>query len=347
MDKRGISGLIILVLIIAIAGVTGMNLIHTSAGPASADADDIPDSHPLATSLNEFKYKGNPILARVPGTWESVDIHHFSVLAPDSTPDSLWHGWYAGADGKFNRIGHAVSYDGIHWMKDEHNPVFFIGNKSVNDPYVVPLQANGTVLYYMYFELYDPQTKLYSIGLAKSGDGITWEYVKEVLAADPRLSDEIGVSVPLVLHNQTGNSWYMLFSGLYQVEPEWIIWTGLALSDDGINWTKKTVLVEPDTGKFVFPHACMETPEGYTGLFVFGADDIRPAFSGDLIHWSIHKNSIISKSESYEVLNKGNTGIGTDGLALVKYHGTYYIYYSYYGHLPYYRDLGLIIKPAG
>lgn len=297
---------------------------------------------PLSKNLNNYKYIDNPVIARVAKTWESVDVGHFAVLPPSLTHDGNWHGWYAGYDGTYMKIGHATSDDGISWVKDPANPVLSLSDKWVNDPFVIPIVEEGLLVYHMFFEVYDPATKTYYIGKAKSADAAAWTGVREVLKAQPKLANEVGVSVPLVHRDDATGKWFMLFSGIVALEPKWIIWTGLAESNNGEEWTKVEV-IKSHLGKFIYPHAVLKTADAFVGLFVTDTDEIQPGASQDFKNWVILPKSILSKSEAYEYPIKGKVGIGTDGLALTHYEGKYYLYYSYYTNAAGNRDIGVIV----
>jgi len=79
----------------------------------------------LATSpdgIHWTKYPGNPVFTpSSPKKWDGYSV---------DTPDVIFHGgifhmWYMGWKKKNGLawIGHATSYDGIHWKRDPNNPV--------------------------------------------------------------------------------------------------------------------------------------------------------------------------------------------------------------------------------
>ncbi|MDP6102612.1 MAG: hypothetical protein QF579_04845 [Dehalococcoidia bacterium] len=295
----------------------------------------------MSTGLNQYKYPGNPVLARNPGMWDSVDVGHIAVLIPDETHDGQWHAWYAGHAGREIEIGHATSSDGISWNKDSRNPVLSSPGHSVNDPFVVPVMDSGKLTYHMFVEYFNRETQTYSIGKSLSSDGIDWSEVRKVLKAEPKLADEVGVSVALVHRDEASSKWSMLFSGIDAAHPTWVIWTGLAESADGENWNKVEVL-EKRQDKFIFPHAMLKR-DVFMALFVTGLDDIHLAGSVDLRQWTILPKVILSQSEPYENPAGETAGIGADGLALAYYKGKYYVYYSYYANTAGNRDIGAAV----
>jgi len=68
------------------------------------------------------KEADNPILEPGPsGAWDDEAALVQSVLVPS---EGEWHMMYLGSDGEEWRAGHATSDDGIHWTKDDRNPVW-------------------------------------------------------------------------------------------------------------------------------------------------------------------------------------------------------------------------------
>jgi hypothetical protein len=309
--------------------------------PVRTSIKDILNRNPMSMGLNQYKYPGNPVLAREPGAWDGVDVGHIAVLTPDETHDGQWHAWYAGHNGGAIKIGHATSGDGISWSKDPRNPVLSSPGHSVNDPFVLPVWDGGKLTYHMFVEYYDWETQTYSIGKSESSDGVNWSEVREVLKAEPKLASEVGVSVALVYRDEASGKWSMLFSGIDAVDPAWVIWTGLAESADGETWNKVEVLEErPD--RFIFPHAFLKR-DIFLALFVLGLDDIYLAGSTNLRQWTILPEAILSRSEPYENPEGETAGIGGDGLALAYYEGKYYVYYSYYANTAGNRDIGVAV----
>ena len=74
--------------------------------------------------VNWTKYSGNPVMGPGPtGSWDDLDVGSACVILVGDT----YHMWY---DGNYNEtatinngVGHAISLDGIHWVRDTLNPV--------------------------------------------------------------------------------------------------------------------------------------------------------------------------------------------------------------------------------
>jgi hypothetical protein len=96
----------------------------------------------LAGKDRWVKYAGNPVLNMgTSGAWDSWTLATMNVLKVDEK----FHMYYeAGSKGVIDfQIGHAVSLDGIHWIKDQANPIIPFGehgkwdDKETWDPFVL------------------------------------------------------------------------------------------------------------------------------------------------------------------------------------------------------------------
>ena len=117
-------------------------------------------------------YGSNPILDVGPaGGWEDDDVMRPAVFKEGST----YQLWYAGNDGVTQRIGHATSSDGIHWIKDPANPVLDVGTPGAWDwlnvygPSVVKVGAE-----YQLWYSGETLPAAWQTGYAMSSDGSTW-----------------------------------------------------------------------------------------------------------------------------------------------------------------------------
>jgi predicted GH43/DUF377 family glycosyl hydrolase len=100
------------------------------------------------------KYPGNPVLELGPsGSWEDEQVR-----APDVYFDgSNFHMWYTGVKVDSNKIGYAISSDGINWIKNPANPVLDVGLPGTWDDYRVntPSVIFDGSLYRMWFSGHD------------------------------------------------------------------------------------------------------------------------------------------------------------------------------------------------
>jgi hypothetical protein len=115
--------------------------------PISFDAETVRD---LAGTQGFKVYEGNPILSPGDeGTWDAGAIGSMTVLMVDGIYHMYYEAWGVMhekvQDEDYNslQIGHAISLDGIHWIKDPANPVIPKGTGDewdalgTWDPYVI------------------------------------------------------------------------------------------------------------------------------------------------------------------------------------------------------------------
>ena len=204
----------------------------------------------LKDSLN------NPVLdVGLPGSWDDIYVYAPCVILVDST----FHMWYDGNDGSKERIGHATSPDGVKWTKDTlNNPVLNVGPPGSWDDTEVfnglkSILFDGSI-YHMWYGGGDASSN-YSIGYAKSPDGINWDKDTSNPVMEPGLpgtwdgNDVIPGTI--IFDGSIYHSWYSGYDG-----AKWCI--GYATSPDGINWDKDTsnpVLCVGPSGSWDEAHA--------------------------------------------------------------------------------------------
>jgi len=139
------------------------------------------------------------------------------------------HDYYLNAEWN---IGLATSTDGINWIKlpepvlKATQKYYYIGATDV-------LKHNG--VYFMYFGYISPSDMEHKIGLAKSLDGIKWDFCNHNPILTRTYDWECnGVSYPTVIYDEGK------FKMVYQNEVLQSAF-GMATSDDGTNFVKDTV----------------------------------------------------------------------------------------------------------
>ncbi len=174
----------------------------------------------------QWQVHPQPVLARGPAAWESVDVLNPSVV---SFHGVLWN-LYSGFDGHTWHTGAATAMDPLQWKR--HGLVL-----SPAEPWEGHyIAANGSALvrdgrlWYWYQAGNPPR-----IGLATSADGNTWtRQAVPVISTGPMGSwDERGVGDPYVI--EAGGNLYAWFVGMDRARRQRL---GLAASRDGIHWTK-------------------------------------------------------------------------------------------------------------
>jgi hypothetical protein len=229
------------------------------------------------------RYRGNPVLRAIPGTWEAEWFVAESVI---SVRDQIYM-YYLGSD-KGNRnsqLGIAFSKDGITWTRSRHNPIW----KNAWDFLLrdVRVYQFGDSDFWLYYSDYDRH-----IDLARSADGIHW--------TNYRHNPVLNVSQPwesLIMQESVlkmGEQWLMWYS-TYNGKPRV---TGLATSMDGIAWVKhegNPVIRLGAPGEWddysVFQPVVFHQ-DGYFHMLYTGSSKANPtgygwgyALSKDGIHW--------------------------------------------------------------
>jgi predicted GH43/DUF377 family glycosyl hydrolase len=180
--------------------------------------------------------QNNPVLESGPaGTWDETAINNASVIMIDN----VYHMWYSGVDGfNDNRIGHAISLDGINWDKDTANPVLDLGDPGMWDDHelIHPFVMHDDTLYRMYYNGHDGTTQ--RILYAYSYDAIEWHRYTVNWMLEPGSptewdGNELG---PLCVVKYR-DMFHMFYTGLGQ---DTTVRIGHATSPDGINWDKDT-----------------------------------------------------------------------------------------------------------
>lgn len=179
-------------------------------------------------------------------------------------------------------ICHAWSTDGIHFERDASNPIFapepaaWTCGRAI-DAEVAMVEGR----YLMYYATRTPDYKRQIIGAAEAPAGTDfsrgeWRQVGDGPVLEPQYPWEEtcteGASVIGL-----GGRYYMFYAGAYNNRPQQV---GVAVSDDGIHWTKmsnKPFLANGDPGSWNssesgHPHIFKDT-DGRTYLFYQGNDD--------------------------------------------------------------------------
>jgi predicted GH43/DUF377 family glycosyl hydrolase len=165
-----------------------------------------------------------PVLARGPDAWDSVDALNPSVIRFHGVYLNL----YSGFDGKTWSTGAATSRDGINWTKRARvlAPEGWEANWATNGS----ASVEAGEIYYWYAAGDPPQ-----IALARSKDGAVFvKQPKAVVPLGPRGSfDERGVSDPYVIRR--GELLYLFYLGQDRAGRQTL---GVARSRNGVDWEK-------------------------------------------------------------------------------------------------------------
>ncbi|MCX8126073.1 MAG: glycosyl hydrolase [Dehalococcoidia bacterium] len=259
--------------------------------------------------INWVRVRGDGVMGAImdPSTGDRFDSGHIGV-------SDIWYEngtytmWYFGGDQKVLQLpgpqgmgklkgaelrpGKAVSKDGIHWQRVDgpvrgalldHGSMTDFDPLMVGWPQVVK-EPDGSLK--MYYHTYNPMRGGFLVGLAVSSDGTTWRKVGQVLGPGaPGSFDDMGISTRHVIKIQ--GRYYMFFEALNK-QLEYNI--GLAVSDDGINWTKdpKPVFYHAPKGSGAWDARAVGTPwvvpmaDGSYRLYYVGMSETDNIAGGEL-----------------------------------------------------------------
>jgi beta-1,2-mannobiose phosphorylase / 1,2-beta-oligomannan phosphorylase len=185
-------------------------------------------------------------------------------------------------NGKNDAICHAWSTDGIHFTRNETNPIFrpdgdWNCGRAI-DAEVVLFKGN----FYLYYATRDPEFKIQMMGVAVASGNSNFnrENWENISFKGPVLKPELPWELDCVEAAsviEKDEALYMFYAGGYNNAPQQV---GVAKSTDGIHWER--IFEEPffsngKTGEWNssesgHPHI-FESPEGSDWLFYQGNND--------------------------------------------------------------------------
>jgi hypothetical protein len=168
-------------------------------------------------------------------TWEKNEVSPGSILFEDGVYKLWYHGGGFVAAGSTNRlgnarIGYATSPDGLTWTKHANNPVLDVGpagsfeDDQVAEPRIVKLGTG----YRLYYTGANVASRLKSLGVAASVDGITWtKDARNPILDSNRWGNFWGGA--FFFENGIWQLWHAVEGGAGQIQYKWSL--------DGIAWT--------------------------------------------------------------------------------------------------------------
>jgi uncharacterized repeat protein (TIGR01451 family) len=146
------------------------------------------------------------------GGWEDSGVRDPAVVKSGG----LYQMWYVGHDGLTSRIGHAVSTDGRHWLKDTANPV--LDAEPSGDWDWLDVYAPSVVAYddaYLFLYSGDTMPPAWQTGYALSTDGIAWARKGVILPEGPDGAfDDSSADYASVIADGAGlRIWYSGYDG--------------------------------------------------------------------------------------------------------------------------------------
>jgi len=246
-------------------------------------------------SIPPYKDKSNPVQGWGVGIAESSDLNNWKKIG-EITPDgeyekkglaapcalvidnqvNLFYQTYG--NGTKDAICHAVSKDGIHFTRNESNPVFHPTGAwncgRAIDAEVFKFKDK----YLLYFATRDADFKIQLQGVASAPSNTTfsrdqWTQLTDSPIMKPEYPWE-GACIEAAALVQQGDWLYMFYAGAYNNNPQQI---GVAKSSDGIRWEKlsnKPFLANGNPGEWNYsesghPHL-FKDKDGRTYLFYQG-----------------------------------------------------------------------------
>jgi predicted GH43/DUF377 family glycosyl hydrolase len=195
--------------------------------------------------INWTKYSDPVLDIGEPGSLDDSHVYAPSVIYDEG----MYKMWYTAHDGSHTRIAYATSPDGINWTK--HGVVLDLGvgwktwdNWQVHSPAVIRDGKQYKMWYagyahYRYWYYWRDFFHHWRIGYATSSDGINWKkHPSPVLDLGPTIWDNRHLLYPYVIKD--GNAYRMWYTG-YGSSGRWT--NSYALSNDGINWRKQSVVL--------------------------------------------------------------------------------------------------------
>jgi hypothetical protein len=263
--------------------------------------EGFPEVRALAGHGEWKKYSGNPVLTLgAQGQWDSGTLATMSVL---KVGDTLHLYYEAGLKGVEDyQMGHAVSTDGIHWEKDQANPVMPFGPKGQWDDAETwdPFVLHEDVAFKMWYGGTGHRNgeRDFQVGYATSLDGTVFTD-RQQISHFANGSANAGVGDMHVVHDTKAGKYYMYYRDgndagrLVRVE---------SANETDFDFDHAVrITVEGEEDGYRCPHVFIE---GGTWYMYYGFK-YKPragyATSADGVHWTAQNTAVI-KGDDPEIL---------------------------------------------
>lgn len=178
-------------------------------------------------------YASNPVLTPLDTGWD-VNISHPVVIHDGSKYRMYYSSLTYGARGA---VGYAESQDGFNWSRPFDHPLVYPGPdpNSWDGQCITPgaiIKDNN--IYYLFYTGFRTQNATWSIGLATSVDGISWnKHPQPVLQGGSGYEYQV---IPTSVIKKNGQ-FLLYYTGRNYPQYK----TAVATSSDCINWTKSNL----------------------------------------------------------------------------------------------------------
>ncbi len=179
-------------------------------------------------------YENNPIIVKYNTEFDLLGVGECFVLKDDND----YKMWYTGLSNSGVGYGfYAYSSDGFSWTRYSQTPVLFPGPMGSWDSHHVSpgviIKEDG--IYFMYYQGWQDNEGMWSLGLATSTDGINWSKY----SGNPVLYGgewDFHLSAQSVIKKD--GIYYMFYTGSPAYYGGMIYHIGVATSSDGYSWEK-------------------------------------------------------------------------------------------------------------
>ena len=300
----------------------------TSSADPSYDGIDPPDVSAVNCddegappgSAGWEAYDANPTLAlSTKSDWDGASVSEPMVVKEAEGSYVLWYQGRNKVGQKHNRIGRAVSADGVVWTRSPETPVLShsgIGGTFDEVDAGAPAVIFDGATYMMWYGGRGRSRP--AIGLATSGDGIVWTKWSgnPVLRGDAGRFDTNGATSPHIVRT-AGGVYVMSYTGTDGVGVTRI---GMATSTDGMAWVKSAAnpVLAGSPGAWDaggVKEACMVLDAGTYRMWYAGFSNnvwrIGYADSPDAVNWTKYAgNPVLAPSGLATFDSKGVSSPG-------------------------------------
>lgn len=275
-------------------------LIVTLSGllPVQAQEFDLNDLSKLTVKGKWTKYTGNPALdLGAAGEWDSWTLATATVLKVGDT----CHMYYeAGSGGVVDfQIGHAISTDGIQWVKDPANPIIPFGktgdwdDKETWDPFVIH-EGGIFKMWYGGTSLIDGKRD-FQIGYATSRDGTHFKKHGKI-SNYPKGN----IGDMHVVHDAQSGKYYMYF--IDRNFKNYALFRAGSTNETSFDFKKaEPIAVEGEEPGYRSTHVFIDGGKWYMYYGYKDKDRAGYATSNDGLHWK-SRNTAVFVGHDPEIL---------------------------------------------